>query len=1000
MALKTLLELQNEIDQAVHTNGPQGKTRAEGLNTVLKSLANQLITQQQETAQALADKTDLLGKDNTWTGTNYFGKGIRFYGDNGFDEYGQLYLNQLIIGNKYSWRDHTYTLAKDSNIVWKPTDYTAQQGDPDVGLARADAGVLEVNTGTPGNPATLTTLDVVALAAPLALNSVTKLATALPHKADLDAGGRVPSSQLPSYVDDIVEADSFATLPTLGEASKVYVTLDTNKQYRWAGTAYALLSDSGLTANIKAGLEAATTPSAANPFATQADLLGSEAKAVRVVAATRERVFYSGMGTVQNPAADGLKKALAEAQPGDLVQQITSANLAGIPGTSNISLNGEQVRLQRSVSYDTNGFDIDTLGVSDGVTFVGGKGVLYGRNATVYNSFNTSWGLGWYGGDFLDYRIYDLHIHSSQIPGAQYANAAYFDNARIFHSGTIYNNTRIGLLIGNQNNVATNQYEHEGRITGAGDCIIIMIRINALMIQRGDIVVLEQAIAGTISANSRVEMFGGILDLRNAQPKAGFQLDATGTLVLTDVTVLGDQLPALPQAEGQAAGATVHLYGDTVIPDLAWPAGITVVDHRPVSTGTGSTFNPNKADLINGIVPGNQLPTDATSPVYISNGGALDVRRGAGLAFDSDNSALGVNFANDLATAQDDQVPTATALRTALAKAGSTAKTEPVLGDNLLDLTDPDILVDYYINENYLGNPTNLAGWTSSGFIPVTPGKTYAATNNITHSAWFDASKQFLAGYGSTASIAPANAAYLRVSIQTSAFNSLMLILGASNEVPATYQKFWKLLVNRTPKPFSGKKIGLVGDSLTLQGLYIDSLVAELDAVGYVQQGFTGEVFRSGIDLLPANAFAGCALIQVMFGTNEYGHGGNTLGTTSDSNSANTICGVVRYAYEVLRAQYPTATICFVTPTERGAFTGEPTSPAPNPYGLTIKLIGEAIKAVCRSLDTPFVDLYESSNINSLTFAQTLQRDNLHWSSLGAAYVGKVIGRTINTVLG
>jgi hypothetical protein len=995
MALKTLLELQNEIDQAVHTNGPQGKTRAAGLNTVLKSLASELTTQQQETAQALAGKTDLLGKNNTWIGTNYFGKGIRFYGNNGFDEYGKLFINHLDLANKQSWNDRTYTLAKDSAIVWKPTDYTAQQGAPDVGLARADAGILEVNTGTPGNPATLTTLDVVALAAPPALNSVTKLAAALPHKADLDAGGRVPSSQLPSYVDDIVEAIDFATLPLPGEAGKVYVTLDTNKQYRWAGTAYALLSDSGLTATVKAGLEAATNPSTSNAFATLADLaMGNDAKAT-LTTTGRKRVPYFGTGTVSDTNEDGLKKALAAAQPGDTVQQLSLAKIAAPYRT------GEQIRIPAGVNYDTGGFDIDATGYCDGIILVGGTGVIHGGNATISHNVNGSWGIGWYGGGALDYRIYNLNIHTAVDGQESFANpfAIYLHECRVYHTGSIVSATPTAILNHNIAGVVGNQYEHVGTVTGLGNGQLFAAGTNGRIIQRGDVVVAENAKAGTIYANAILTMHGGTLDLRSAQPDAGFKLDPAGILNLIDVTVLGNQMPALLIAATQGSGATVHLYGDTVLPDLPWPAGITVVDHRPVSTGTGNTPNLTKADLVNGTVPGNQLPTDATSPIYISNRGALDVRRGLGLAFDSDSSALGVNFTNDLATAQDDQVPTATALRIALAKAGSTVKTEPVVGDNLLDLTDPDILVDYYINENYIGNPTNVAGWTSSGFIPVTPGKTYAANNNITHSAWFDASKQFLAGYGSTTSVAPVNAAYLRVSIQTSAFKSLMLVLGASNKVPATYQKFWKLLVNSTPKPFSGKKIGLVGDSLTLQGLYINSLVAELDAVGYVQQGFSGEVFRSGITMLPANAFAGCALIQVMFGTNEYGHGGNTLGTTSDSSSANTICGVVRYAYEVLHAQYPTAIICFVTPTERGAFAGEPTSPAPNPYGLTIKLIGEAIKAVCRSLDTPFVDLYESSNINSLTFAQTLQSDNLHWSSLGAAYVGKVIGKTINKLL-
>lgn len=62
--------------------------------------------------------------------------------------------------------------------------------------------------------------------------------------ASLDAGGKIPSTQLPSYVDDIVEAANYAALPAQGEEGKVYVTLDTNITYRWSGTAYVEISSS------------------------------------------------------------------------------------------------------------------------------------------------------------------------------------------------------------------------------------------------------------------------------------------------------------------------------------------------------------------------------------------------------------------------------------------------------------------------------------------------------------------------------------------------------------------------------------------------------------------------------------------------------------------------------------------------------------------------------------------------------------------------------------
>ncbi len=62
-------------------------------------------------------------------------------------------------------------------------------------------------------------------------------------KADL-VDGKVPASQLPSYVSDIVEAANLAAFPATGETSKIYVAIDTGKTYRWGGTVYAEVSAS------------------------------------------------------------------------------------------------------------------------------------------------------------------------------------------------------------------------------------------------------------------------------------------------------------------------------------------------------------------------------------------------------------------------------------------------------------------------------------------------------------------------------------------------------------------------------------------------------------------------------------------------------------------------------------------------------------------------------------------------------------------------------------
>lgn len=62
--------------------------------------------------------------------------------------------------------------------------------------------------------------------------------------ASLNESGIIPSAQLPSYVDDVIEVDTFSNLPDTGESGKIYIVQDTNLTYRWSGTDYVEISKS------------------------------------------------------------------------------------------------------------------------------------------------------------------------------------------------------------------------------------------------------------------------------------------------------------------------------------------------------------------------------------------------------------------------------------------------------------------------------------------------------------------------------------------------------------------------------------------------------------------------------------------------------------------------------------------------------------------------------------------------------------------------------------
>lgn len=70
--------------------------------------------------------------------------------------------------------------------------------------------------------------------------------------APLDASGKVPSENLPSYVDDVIEgyysngtfySDSNNLNALAGETGKIYVDLTGNRTYRWSGSQYIVITD-------------------------------------------------------------------------------------------------------------------------------------------------------------------------------------------------------------------------------------------------------------------------------------------------------------------------------------------------------------------------------------------------------------------------------------------------------------------------------------------------------------------------------------------------------------------------------------------------------------------------------------------------------------------------------------------------------------------------------------------------------------------------------------
>lgn len=141
--------------------------------------------------------------------------------------------------------------------------------------------------------------------------------------AGLDASGIIPSTILPSYVDDVLEYANLATFPGTGEGSKIYVALDTNKTYRWSGSTYVEISASpGTTDSLTEG--------ATNLYFTPSRARGS-------VSATQNLTYDSSTGVFTGP---------------DLSSYLTSSAAASTyaPISTTVTLTGTQTLSGKTIT--------------------------------------------------------------------------------------------------------------------------------------------------------------------------------------------------------------------------------------------------------------------------------------------------------------------------------------------------------------------------------------------------------------------------------------------------------------------------------------------------------------------------------------------------------------------------------------------------------------------------------------------------------------------------
>lgn len=211
----------------------------------------------------------------------------------GFKSTSQAWAMQLGIpveGGEYSAK-HNALLAKGyaDSIAGGPV-YSVNGRTGSVTLTAADVGLPNVANIAPAN-------------LPLSNAAVSALAA----KADL-VGGFVPSSQLPSYVDDVLEFANVSAFPSPGEKGKIYVANDSELIYRWSGATYIEISPSP-------GSSDAVPEGTVNQYFTfarvRATVLAGLSTATNVTITAADTVL-SALGKLQRQVSDLLVAALVK----------------------------------------------------------------------------------------------------------------------------------------------------------------------------------------------------------------------------------------------------------------------------------------------------------------------------------------------------------------------------------------------------------------------------------------------------------------------------------------------------------------------------------------------------------------------------------------------------------------------------------------------------------------------------------------------------------------
>ena len=470
----------------------------------------------------------------------------------------------------------------------------------------------------------------------------------LSTKADLE-NGKVPSSQLPSYVDDVLEFANLSSFPATGESGKIYIAIDTNLTYRWGGSSYVVMSSSlalGETSSTayrgdRGKIAYDHSQATGNPHnTTKADIglgnVDNTSDLDKPVSTATQSALNNKQDKLTNPitgtgtgTTNKISKFIANGVIGDSIIYENNNSISIGDDVSDARL---RVKAQGALSTDIV-FRVRNSTDTKDFLVVTGDGEVYNRGSKG-NEFNTFFGeysgINSTGGSNNAFGRSALASNTTGHANSAFGNNVLQDNTTGYINNAFGSQSLISNITGNGNN-AFGYNALESNTEGNDNIAIGSSALGSNTTGDDNTAVGSNALQDNTTGNNNIAIGSS----------AGRSIsDGTPLINATSSVFVGCNTKSSKNGNtneiviGQSAignGSNTATIGNDSTTDV-YLKGITNSNGFKTPTGTpnqsltanGGTFDLNtKADLVGGKVPSSQLPssnkTTFTYDILVSN---------------------------------------------------------------------------------------------------------------------------------------------------------------------------------------------------------------------------------------------------------------------------------------------------------------------------------------------------------------------------------------------